>query len=208
MQLFIDDQPMTGPELDDGTLEDALRHVQSAVTKSARIVVGVRCDGEVISGVPMATTLKRPVSSFDRVDVITSTRALLVTEAMTHASQSLEESETATQEAAKLLVEGKTVEATQLLGECLRVWQQIHEAVSKSLSILEMDPERVTLKDERLIDAISRPKEVLLQVRDALTARDYVLLADVLQYEFADVTQTWHTLIARIRQEAEDRRAA
>ena len=52
-------------------------------------------------------------------------------------------------------------------------------------------------------DVIGKPKEVLLHIRNALLAEDHVLLADVLRYEFDDVTNSWYALIARIRQEAE-----
>jgi hypothetical protein len=47
-----------------------------------------------------------------------------------------------------------------------------------------------------------------VQIKGALQAQDHVLLADILQYEFADVTEMWHTMIARIQQEADDLRGA
>lgn len=58
---------------------------------------------------------------------------------------------------------------------------------------------------ETLNATLSRPKDVLLQIKNALLAQDHVLLADILQYEFTDVTEMWHSLIARLNQEAADR---
>jgi hypothetical protein len=51
---------------------------------------------------------------------------------------------------------------------------------------------------------IGKPKNVLLQIKSALQARDHVLLADILQYEFSEVTKSWHDLIAGLRREAEN----
>ena len=67
-----------------------------------------------------------------------------------------------------MLVEGKTDEAVKELGDCLRIWQQIHEAIAKSIELLGVDPDKLMVRDETLMDAIGRPKNVLLQIRDAL----------------------------------------
>jgi hypothetical protein len=104
-----------------------------------------------------------------------------------------------------MLTEGKTSEAIEMLGDCLRIWQQIHDAVAKSIQMLDLDLTEVTIKDEPMLDVITQPKETLVQIKQALQAQDYVLLADVLQYEFGNVTDRWYLLIARLRQEAEDR---
>jgi|CXWL01.1.fsa_nt_gi hypothetical protein len=206
MQVFVDDKLIDEEGIEGNTLGDALRHVQSSLPTSHKIVAGVLCDGETIASDDMIASLAKPLTEFERVDVITSTKEDLVIDVMAHASTSLEESETASQRVAKLLTEGKSTDAREDLAECLRTWQQIHDAVAKSLSILQLDPESIMIRDEPLIDAIGKPRAVLLQIKDALVAGDEVLLADILQYEFADVVQTWHAIIARLRRQAEDLR--
>ena len=156
----------------------------------------------------MAATLSRPAGSFELLEVFTSTREDLVADAMNQASASLEETEGITQCVSELLMEGKSSEGIARLGECLRNWQQIHDLLVKSLGLMRLDPEQVTVRDESVLSALERPKDVLLQIKGALKAQDHVLLADILQFEFADVTDLWHTMIARVRQEAEDLRAA
>ncbi len=204
MQLYVDDKQVEDEPAVAGTLEDALRHVQDEVCALGRLVIGVRVDGEDVPGDVMVETLKKEVPSVARLDVFTSTKERLVTDAMAQASTSLTETEASAQRVADMLVEGKTTEATKELGQCLHIWQQIHEAVGKSILMLELDPERTTISDEPLSAMISKPKDVLLQVRDALRVSDLVLLADILKYEFAEVTDTWHAIISRIRQAAED----
>lgn len=206
MKVYVDDKPIDGESIEGHTLGDALRHVQSNLPAPHKIVAGVLCDGEVIPADDVIAALEKPLTEFERVDVITSTKEDLVIDVMANASASLDESETASQRVAQLLTEGKSAAAREALAECLRTWQQIHDAVAKSLSILRLDPESVMIRDEPLIDAIGKPREVLLQVKDALVAGDEVLLADLLQYEFADVVQTWHAIIARLRRDAEDLR--
>jgi hypothetical protein len=81
---------------------------------------------------------------------------------------------------------------------------QIHEAMGKSIEMLQIDVEQATVNDKRLIELIVKPKETLLQVKEALQARDYVLLADILQYEFPEVLEQWRALLGKLKREAEE----
>lgn len=204
MEVYIDEKKVDDEFSPDGTLEEAVREIQANVHQTGRMVIGIKCDGRVVDSVDMIETLKKPAPTINRLDVLTGTKEALVTDAMDQAATSLDETESASQRIAELLVEGKTNDAVKNLGDCLRVWQQIHEAIAKSMELLGVDADKLMVRDETLLEAICRPKDVLLQIRDALQAKDHVLLADILQYEFGDVTNTWHAIIARIRQHAED----
>jgi len=204
VRVFVDDQRVDNTLAADATVEDALRLIQSSVCSADRVVIGLRCDGRDIPADAMLDTLGKPATSFERLDVITGSRAELVADAMAQASTCLLETEGSCRRVAELLTEAKTVEAAEMLGDCLRVWQQVYDAVGKSIEMLQLDPERTTINDESLVDLIGRPKNVLLQIKSALQARDHVLLADILQYEFGEVTKSWHDLIAGLRREAEN----
>ncbi len=208
MDVYVDDKPLDSSALRGGTLEEAIRTLQTQVCTPQRIFVSFRCDGTEMIGEAMAAALRKPLAAFDRLELFTSTKEDLVTETMEQAQGSLDDTEAVTQAVAAMLVEGKTPDAIRKLGECLRVWQQVHDAVSKSLLLLDLDPERTKIRDEPLSTALLRPKDVLTQIKAALHTQDHVLLADLLQYEFAEVTELWHLLIARLRREADDRRDA
>jgi len=208
LDLFVDGIQVNDNGVVMGTLAETLRGVQASYCPSPRILIGFRCDGADVSVEAMAATLSRPAGSFELLEVFTSTREELVVRAMNHASASLEESEGVMQNIAELLTEGKAVEGIERLDECLGAWQQVHDAVVKSLEWLNLNSEEVMVRDVSLQSALDRPKEVLLQIKSAMHAQNHALLADVLQFEFAEVTEMWHTMIARIRQEAEDLRAA
>ena len=202
MELFLDDHQQDTALADNSTVEDALHHVQSALCAPGRVVVGIRCDGQNIPSAVMVEALRKPTSSLDRLEVFTGTKAELVAEAMQQASVCLAETDTACERVAGLLTEGQTVDATEALGECLRIWQQVHQAIAKSIEMLQLNTEQTAVNGVPLIEVVSKPKEVLLQVRDALQASDYVLLADILQYEFREVTEQWQAIIAKLREEA------
>lgn len=203
MELYIDetkvdiDLPASEP------LENVLRHSQAKLYEAGRLVVGLRCDGNEVPADEMADTLKRQASSFERLDVLTSTKYELVADAMDQAAVSLTQTEEACRRIADGLTEGKTSESMRALGDCLSVWRQIHEAIGKSIAILEIDPRTALVGGEPLVDVVNRPMDVLLRVKEALQTQDHVLLADTLKYEFSEVAQQWQDVIANIQGRAQ-----
>ena len=204
MEVLLDGKEISQDLAAEGTLKEALLWMQTKLCSPDHMVIGIRCDGRDIHGAEMDANLNKPVSTYDKLEVITSTRENLITDAMSQASISLQESEVACRRVAELLTEGNSVEAIETLGECLKIWQQIHEAVGKSIILLGIDPENIMIQDESLDRVISKPKDILMQIKQALQSQDYVMLSDILQYEFSNVTDQWHSIIARLRQEAED----
>ena len=205
MDIFINDDKLDTPTCDEQTVQDVVKCIQQHHCPSGHIVMGIMCDGMPVEAGKMAAAMARPLIELERLDVITSTKEALVTDAMVQASATLQDTEDSCQRVAELVSEGKSQEGVELLGKCLSVWQQIHEAVAKSIAMLELDADAVTIRDEPLGVIIGKPRGVLLQMKSALEAQDHVLLADILQYEFSEVTDSWHAVISMLRTEAEGR---
>lgn len=207
MQIQLDGQSVADTFAQEGTLMEALNHIQSQLCPPDHMVVGISCDGKTIPSEDMEVALAKPASSFDTLEVVTSTKELLVVDVMSEASESLQETEAACRRTAELFAEDKSAEAVKTFGECLRIWQQINDAAAKSIAILELDTERVMIRDDTLADVLAQPKGMLLQIKQALEVKDHVLLADILLYEFSEVIDAWHSVIACLRQHAEEKNA-
>lgn len=204
VEVLLDGKEVGKSIAEDSTLKDALHYMQSNLCPKDHLVIGVRCNGEEIPSEKMEASLNEPISTLEKLEVTTSTREHLITDAMTQASISLEDTESTCKKVAELFTEGKNPEAIESLGECLRIWQHIHEAVGKSLIMLDVDPTTMMIQDESIDVVIRKPIDVLMQFKQALQSQDYVLLSDILEYEFSNVIDSWHSVIARIRQEAEE----
>ncbi len=208
MEIYIDETKVDIDVSASEPLENVLRHSQAKLYEAGRLVVGLRCDGNEVPADEMADTLKRQASSFERLDVVTSTKYDLVAEAMDQAAVSLTQTEESCQRIADGLSEGKTSESMQALGDCLSVWQQIHEAIGKSITMLELDPQSTLVGGEPLVDVVNKPMVVLLRVKEALQSQDHVLLSDTLKYEFSEVAQQWQDVIASILGQAQSAAAS
>jgi hypothetical protein len=204
VELFLDEVAVDTDTLTTESVEDTLRHIQTNVCAPGRLIVCVKCNGEEIAGEVLAETLAKPISEFQRLDVFSTTPTQLVQETMKHATSSLEQTGSACQKAAELLTEGKRTEGIKALSECLQSWQQIHEAIIKGFAVLELDPQTEQINDKSLVEMLETPKEMLNQIKQALKSQDDVLLADVLQYEFSDAANQWHSVVSWLNQKALD----
>jgi hypothetical protein len=202
MELYLDDKIVDPEYFDDGTLEDAVRHVQEEHCADDQLVIALACNGSRLDSETMEAALAKPIPECEKLEIFTGTRAHLVTEAMNHCFDSLEQTERATEDIADRLDGENPADALRELGECMSIWGKIHEALAKSIEMLAINPETFTIGETPFMDALAKPKEVLLQVKEALEQKDNVLLADVLRYELCDATKTWLTIIDKIRSEA------
>lgn len=200
MDVFVDDRKVDFACEPSETLEQTVHRLQSQTCPSGHVVVGVRCDGIHLTDDELSDAMAKPAGEYGCIEIATSTPSALVTEALETAADMLTETDPNREQCAELLSRGKTNEGITALGDCLSVWQQVHAAVTKSIYMLGIDPDRVQVGGEPLNAALALPMERLGMVRDALKVQDYVLLADVLQYEFQDVTEKWHSLIETVQQ--------
>ncbi|MEK6677757.1 MAG: hypothetical protein AABZ47_19155 [Planctomycetota bacterium] len=203
MEVFVDHSKLN--ESFDGTrtVQDAVRVVQEHACSPGRLVVRLQFDGQDIKAEGMTAALQCDASALTRLDVFTASRGELVIDTMNQASLSLQETEEGCHQAAEMLGQGKVQEGMDTLAECLRIWQQVHQAVIGSIEMLGLDIMEATFQDAPLLDAVTKPKAVLFQIRDALKVNDHVLLADLLEYELSDVTNQWFSIIAHLREEAD-----
>ena len=202
VDVFVDDVRVADLPVAIGTLADVLRFVQEQRCPPDRVVVGLRCDGIDVMGDTMTEALDRAADAVSRLEIATGTQQDLVADAMLQASQALDETERELRHIAQRLTEGKLVEVATDLVDCVKVWQQIHTAIAHSLAMMKVDADTFRVDDQSLTDALAEPAKLLTQVKQALTAQDYVMLADLFEYEFTEVATRWHAILDAIADRA------
>lgn len=196
--VYVDNQLIDGRNLVHGTVEEAVRHAQAHHCPPDRLVISLKCDGQDVSPAQMDQTLRRRAGDVQRLEIVTGSRRALVLDVLTQAFASLEETVATSQNAGELIVQGAIAEGIEALGECTRAWQQIHQAIFQTIGLLGPTARQLTIDDRDLDDLLEEPRDALLQVKKALLAKDHVLLADVLQYEFNDALNIWRAVLARL----------
>lgn len=199
MKVLIDDQAYE-PQIDPSqTLADLVEEVRERRTDGGRIILGIQCDGRDITGDSFEQDMARSVQSYQQVNLITGPARDLVEDAMLQAEQMLEDADQARRQVVDSLAAGKTAEGIEQLGGCMQAWHQVHLGIVNALALLNIKPDELSIGERRLPESLEGLRGQLTQLKEALEARDYVLLADTLQYEFDSVRECWSAVVEAIR---------
>ena len=89
----------------------------------------------------------------------------------------------------------------------LQTWDAVQQNLSSAARLMDVEIDSLVVFDnsnpsspqERSVsEHIGLLAEQLGQVKSALEAGDLVLLGDILDYEFSDLTDTWHNMLLQL----------
>ncbi len=202
MEVYLDDHKTEISTPTDAAVKDLLAELKDRAGASGRMIVGIQCDGLDVTGDAFAETLAAPVNAFARIEMQTAEPHHLVTEALALAEQLLEASTEQASGVVDLIALGKADEALPKLGECCNAWLQVNQGVCNAVSMLHLDPGAVTVGEKTLPELMAVPADQLKQLKDVIEAGDFVLLSDILTYEFPEAIESWRQMIAAVRDAA------
>jgi len=195
VDLFVDGHAHDCRPGPDETLDDVLELVRRGNQSSHRAILGLACDGIDILGDDLNSYLTAPARKFERIDVHTGMPDVLISHALAEAARILDVAESERAQVVDMFIKGKTGDGIILLGTCLSRWFQINEAISKSLGLIGVIPGAFEVDLESLASALDPVSRKLGEIKSAVQSQDYVALADILEYEFNDVTNCWRKVI-------------
>lgn len=87
-------------------------------------------------------------------------------------------------------------------GQALEVYQDLLDVIRDFLSMIGVLRNEFSLKSNKeFTDAVSEISELFGEMGDVMENEDWILLADILEYEFIPATEKWKKVIAKIRED-------
>ncbi len=203
MKIFVDDQPYEPAGGRDQTLGQLAQEVGVADAAHPRLVVNIHCDGQPLPEEDMEQMLARPIAQYETLELITQPLGPLVAGTLAEASARLAEADQARGQIAELLTQGNWEPAFQQLQSLFGAWRQVQEAVLLSSQALNAPLDELRVEDRSVIEVFDLFKKLLGELKEAMVARDLVLVADILQYEFEQPFACWRSLLEQLGKRAE-----
>lgn len=203
MQVYLDRQPLNAEAGSPETLAEWAAYASQQAQAQNRVVVGICCDGRAVQASELEALLDHEASQFQRVDFSTCQTTALASAALAQAAELLGQLSASEASVAGLLNQGQTDKAIEVLQTTFFGWNQVHQAVAKSSQLLNWPLDEMTLDDKPITAVFEQLAGLLGEVRQALESQDYVLLADLLQYEFGPITAKWQGLLEQLRRLAD-----
>ena len=206
MDILVDErayQPTGGSEQTVGELADEVVRASQDTQDAPRIVVGVFCDGEPVSQDHLDQVLMKPLRDFEKLELQTQSLRALVTATLTQAIALFEEAGEIRIRAADLLAESKTETAMQHLQRFFNIWKQVQQSTLVCAQALGVDLDATQVNGRGLVEIFEPIRERLTGLKDAMADHDFVLVGDILRYEFAEPFNDWSTLLNELHEQAE-----
>ncbi len=195
MAIYLDDQPMmwVGHSLA-ALLEAARKRLEPA----GRIVVQVQVNGQFLVGPEIARHQNDPVNASD-VRLASADPVELAQNTLQQLRSLLEQSGQALQEAGEAFQSDEAGRGMQALSRAMDLWHQLPQAVIQAAALTRLDVNAALPAGKTMTVFASDLAASLRGLRDGLTNRDTVALADALRYEWPRTVQAWDQLLANLQ---------
>jgi len=193
MEVLLDGRPI---EVSGTSLSAALEAARGVASSLSRVIIEITADG---APAPEADLENPPDRApyCKRLEMKTASAVDLVRTTLHESADALQEAKQTQVIASDLILEAKTAEAMDKLGEALQLWSAIQRAVTDSAALMASPSlggaSGATLKvDPSLVDELT---ENLNRVHNALSNQDWSELSDLLAFELEEQAQKWSKAI-------------
>jgi hypothetical protein len=194
MTVTVDSQTLPIDQLGFKTVGDVLSHLQT----QNRLVTHVLIDGLSPDLEQVGQLRRRPLLGHTVFIETTEPRQIAV-EVLDGIERQMTEADTSRRAALEHLSANEPNKALQKLSGCFTIWQSAQETIEKVAQLLRVDLNLIRVGDTTLTEALGAFAGQLRSVRESLEARDFVLLADTLQYEMEETIAQWRDALTQLR---------
>lgn len=199
MKILLDNKPLVANGLNgSAVVAQYLDAAKATLRGTDRMVFGLRFDGEDVPATRIEESLSTPIAELESLEFVTASARQVVADALRETQRALTDSFVGVREGAEALSKGRLAEAMERLTDCLTVWAQTHEALVQGGTLLALDFERMAVAGRPMLDWLGDLARRLREIRDAIEARDHVLLGDILHYELDETLSGWEQMLGGV----------
>jgi BMFP domain-containing protein YqiC len=199
MVAYLDNEPLPSPISGAiPTVADVLDLARGRLHDSGRLIHLLRCDDREVLGDEIERVLAQPAQAYERIDVVSAEAGELAADVLARAREELSASFPIVAQAVEALTAADLPKAMTTLARALESWSQVHEAMTSSLELLGLDPDTLLLGGSPLGPWLNELVAALRTLKEALLARDQVLLGDVLRYEMDETLRVWEAKLSEL----------
>ncbi len=210
MKLKINGQQVESSGLQNLNLGQALHAVQDEYIDEGEVLAGILVDGELLSPQSLRDWKERPADDFDVIDVGIEACNKFAASGLRMIHEHLAQSAVQREKIVDSIQQGLTQEAMEALGDYLQVWNAVQATLASACRLMNVKPEELELFESSVITNpqsksftvyLDELTKQLTEVKSALEAGDLVMLGDVLDYEFGDLTDIWQNVLLQIAEQ-------
>lgn len=194
MIVTLDGQKLNGTFADHASLRDLIEQVRRDHADQ-RLIVSVCVNGDRFVENRLDERLAEPIGAKDQIDLESTPATRLVADALREMATRIEQAADQQTRVAERLNKGDAPAAAEGISEFVLLWQTCQKTVLQSCDVLQTDLTLNACAGSTVREHLSELAGKLREIRDALDAKDFVLLADLMHYEAPQLCGTWETIL-------------
>ncbi len=193
MIVTLDNQRVETQAQDGATLGDVVQQVRAEHDDC--LIVSVSVNGTPLSDADLEQTLAQPISPETQVDLETGDPRALTRDALRGLAIEFKNVGQKHPEIADRLGSNEASVGVQEVGQVIQLWQTSFRVFGQCSGLLGDDLTQWPYEGQPIQAWFEEVVGKLVEVREALEARDMVLLADLVRYEMPPLCDQWRTLL-------------
>ncbi len=190
------------------SLAELIATVKADLPGRGAIIFGVRCDGRDIPTDRIDEVLSRQVTDFREVELISGEPTQVVLDVLNDTRTAFAETFAKVRLASDDLTTGNMAEGLSTFIDCVAVWGEMQQVITQGGALVGIDFERCVLQGRDIMQWLGEIRTKLTEIKDAIEARDYVLLGDILRYELDEPLQSWENMLNAFIEHVEELQGA
>lgn len=201
MDIFIDGQNTVFSADELCTLGDVFQFVDETIAGQSRCVTGVTIDGQAIVTGDVGEMTLRPTDSIERAEFVTASSTDLVESLVGELATQIDELGDVVREIAGKFQETESEPPLDTLPQMIEAWQGVIQRLMTSANLLRLDLDSLDLGDgDTAGQHHAKLSDTLEKLSFAVEVKDYVLVADLLEYEIAPGIERETVVLDALRQ--------
>lgn len=177
-----------------GTLESLVERIRAELPGD-QVLVAVSLGGRELVGDELNERLAGDLAADAQIDLESASPREIASAALRESADRLDLAADALSEVAADFQAGKGASATGGLSSLLAVWNTCQQTLGQAGALLNRDLTLEIYEGKSLNEQLGAVVETLRSLRDAVEARDNVLIADLIEYEMPDLCRRWHRIL-------------
>lgn len=200
MQVIVDEQTYAGVMSANQTIQQLADDVCTASAgQEQRLVVGLACDGLPVAPEQFDRVLRTPVEDFELVEMQTVSVREQIQETLAQALDTLSRTHPLREAAADLLSQGRHEAAMGEIQKILEILKQVQQTTLLTSHLLKIDLQELKPGGRNFLDTLTLIKDELGQLKAGMETSDFVMVSDILRYEFVEPLDAWASILRSLQ---------
>ncbi len=201
MEVYLDGKPLEGG-VAGSTLQEMLQTIMDSSLGQERTLSEVRINGQPFEEARLGSATALPREEIERLEVETLDARQVALHFLGAAGHYLNAIVAAVERVAELYRVSDESEASEHYLATLESLQLFMQVLQTTRDALGLDFETLSVDGVSLEQRLARLAALVQELLNAQEQEDWVLLADVLQYDLCDQLQEWRRLMPLLREQA------